>query len=32
MDETQIKAGRAGHGKMHTGHFWPIYGELHDFS
>jgi transposase len=29
MDETPIKAGRAGHGKMHTGYFWPIYGE-HD--
>jgi transposase len=27
MDETPIKAGRAGHGKMHTGYFWPIYGE-----
>jgi transposase len=29
MDETPIKAGRAGHGKMHTGYFWQIYGE-HD--
>jgi transposase len=29
MDETPIKAGRAGHGKMQTGYFWPIYGE-HD--
>ncbi len=29
MDETPIKAGRSGHGKMHTGYFWPIYGE-HD--
>jgi len=28
MDETPIKVGRAGHGKMHTGYFWPIYGEL----
>jgi transposase len=28
MDETPIKAGRSGHGKMHTGYFWPIYGEL----
>src|SRR5690606_22603198 len=27
MDETPIKAGRAGHGKMRTGYFWPIYGE-----
>ena len=26
MDETPIKAGRSGHGKMHTGYFWPIYG------
>jgi transposase len=28
MDETPIKAGRGGHGKMHTGYFWPIYGQL----
>ena len=27
MDETPIKAGRSGHGKMQTGYFWPIYGE-----
>ena len=27
MDETAIKAGRSGHGKMKTGYFWPIYGE-----
>ncbi len=27
MDETPIKAGRAGRGKMKTGYFWPIYGE-----
>lgn len=27
MDETPIKAGRAGHGKMHTGYFWPVYGQ-----
>lgn len=27
MDETPIKAGPAGHGKMKTGYFWPIYGE-----
>ena len=26
MDETPIKAGRSGHGKMKTGYFWPIYG------
>jgi transposase len=29
MDETPIKAGRAGPGKMNAGYFWPIYGE-HD--
>jgi len=28
MDETPIKAGRSGHGKMQTGYFWPVYGEL----
>ena len=27
MDETPIKAGRVGHGKMKTAYFWPIYGE-----
>ncbi len=27
MDETPIKAGRKGKGKMKTGYFWPIYGE-----
>jgi transposase len=27
MDETPIKAGRSGHGKMSTGYFWPVYGE-----
>jgi transposase len=29
MDETPIKAGRAGAGKMNAAYFWPIYGE-HD--
>jgi transposase len=29
MDETPIKAGRAGAGKMKAAYFWPIYGE-HD--
>jgi len=29
VDETPIKAGRAGPGKMKPGYFWPIYGE-HD--
>jgi len=28
IDETTIRAGRAGPGKMKTGYFWPIYGEL----
>ncbi len=28
MDETPIKAGRAGPGKMRGGYFWPVYGEL----
>ena len=28
MDETAIRAGRAGPGKMKTGYFWPVYGEL----
>ena len=27
MDETPIKAGRVGHGKMRSAYFWPIYGE-----
>lgn len=27
MDETPIKAGRKGRGKMKTGYFWPIYGD-----
>lgn len=27
MDETPIKAGRQGKGKLHTGYFWPIYGD-----
>jgi transposase len=29
VDETPIKAGRAGPGKMKAGYFWPVYGE-HD--
>jgi transposase len=29
MDETPIRAGLAGPGKMKTGYFWPVYGE-HD--
>ena len=27
MDETPIKAGRNGKGKMKQGYFWPVYGE-----
>jgi transposase len=27
MDETPIKAGRRDKGKLHTGYFWPIYGD-----
>ena len=27
MDETPIKAGRKGEGKLRTAYFWPIYGE-----
>lgn len=29
MDETPIKAGKQGPGKMKTGYFWPVYGD-HD--
>jgi len=28
MDETPIKAGLAGPGKMKAAYFWPVYGEL----
>lgn len=27
MDETPIKADRKERGKMHTGYFWPVYGD-----
>ena len=27
MDETTIKAGRTGPGKMRTAHYWPVYGQ-----
>ena len=27
MDETPIKAGKTGKGKMNTGYFWPMYGD-----
>jgi transposase len=30
MDETPIKAGRSGHGKMKSAYFWPVYGEKHE--
>lgn len=30
MDETPIKAGRAGLGKMKACYFWLVYGELHE--
>ena len=30
MDETPIKAGRAGPGRMKACYFWPVYGELHE--
>ena len=28
MDETPIKAARAGPGKLKAAYFWPVYGEL----
>ncbi|MGE3676137.1 MAG: IS66 family transposase [Polyangiaceae bacterium] len=28
MDETPIKAGRDGPGKLKEGYFWPVYGQL----
>jgi transposase len=27
MDETPLKAGRREQGKLHTGYFWPVYGD-----
>jgi transposase len=32
MDETPIKAGRQGKGKLHTGYFWPIYGDQEEIA
>lgn len=32
MDETPIKAGREAPGKLHTGYFWPLYGECDEIS
>ncbi|MEY4564294.1 MAG: hypothetical protein RLZZ618_3571 [Pseudomonadota bacterium] len=30
MDETPVKAGRAGPGKMKGTYFWPVYGDAHE--
>ena len=30
MDETPIKAGKAGPGKLKQGWFWPVYGDRHE--
>ncbi|MBB1485640.1 transposase [Oceanospirillum sp. D5] len=30
MDETPIKAGKTGKGKMSKGWFWPLYGDQDD--
>ncbi len=32
MDETYMKAGRKGPGKMHQGYFWPLYGDADEVS
>ena len=32
MDETYMKAGRKGPGKMHQGYFWPLYGDSDEVS
>jgi transposase len=32
MDETPIKAGRTGPGKMRSAYFWPLYGERDEVS
>lgn len=32
MDETHIKADRKAKGKMNTGYFWPVYGELDEIA
>jgi transposase len=32
MDETPIKAGRHEHGKLHTGYFWPVYGDQEEIA
>jgi transposase len=32
MDETPIKAGRRDKGKLHTGYFWPVYGDREEIA
>ncbi len=32
MDETPIKAGRSGKGKMNAAWYWPIYGEADEIA
>jgi transposase len=32
MDETPIKAGRRDKGKLHTGYFWPVYGDQEEIA
>lgn len=32
MDETPIKAGRAGPGKLNASYFWPLYGDADEIS
>jgi transposase len=32
MDETPIKAGRAGPGKLNKSYFWPLYGDADEIS
>jgi transposase len=32
MDETPVKAGRRVKGKLHTGYFWPIYGDQEEIA
>lgn len=32
MDETPIKAGRQKPGKLHTGYFWPVYGDQEEIA
>ena len=32
MDETSIKAGKKGTGKLNTGYFWPIYGDADEIA